>query len=36
MRGVQNTGAMTTTSCMLGCLQSTTKMTEFLNFIRRN
>ncbi|OCK73615.1 GTP cyclohydrolase I [Lepidopterella palustris CBS 459.81] len=36
MRGVQNTGAMTTTSCMLGCLRSTAKMREeFLNLISR-
>jgi GTP cyclohydrolase I len=25
MRGVQKTGAITTTSCMLGCLRSTAK-----------
>jgi GTP cyclohydrolase I len=35
MRGVQKTGAITTTSCMLGCLQSTAKFREeFLNLIR--
>ena len=36
MRGVQKTGAITTTSCMLGCLRSTTKTREeFLNLISR-
>ena len=36
MRGVQKTGAITTTSCMLGLLRSTPKMREeFLNLIIR-
>lgn len=36
MRGVQKTGAITTTSCMLGCLQSTAKTREeFLDLIIR-
>lgn len=36
MRGVQKTRAITTTSCMLGCLQSTAKTREeFLNLISR-
>ncbi|KAK6352706.1 GTP cyclohydrolase 1 [Orbilia brochopaga] len=36
MRGVQKTGAITTTSCMLGHLQSTAKTREeFLNLISR-
>lgn len=36
MRGVQKSGASTTTSCMLGHFQSTRKMREeFLNLIRR-
>jgi GTP cyclohydrolase I len=36
MRGVQKTGAVTTTSCMLGCLRSTAKTREeFLNLISR-
>ena len=34
MRGVQKTGAVTITSCMLGCLRSTAKTREeFLNLI---
>ena len=36
MRGVQKTGATTTTSCMLGCLQSTAiTRKEFLKLISR-
>jgi GTP cyclohydrolase I len=36
MRGVQKTGAITTTSCMLGRLMSTAKTREeFLNLISR-
>jgi GTP cyclohydrolase I len=36
MRGVQKTGAITTTSCMLGCLQSSAETREeFLNLISR-
>ncbi|KAE9371777.1 GTP cyclohydrolase I [Stipitochalara longipes BDJ] len=36
MRGVQKTGAVTTTSCMLGCLRSTAKTREeFLSLIGR-
>ena len=36
MRGVQKTGAITTTSCMLGCLKSDAKTREeFLNLISR-
>ena len=36
MRGVQKTGAITTTSCMLGRLRSTAKTSEeFLNLISR-
>jgi GTP cyclohydrolase I len=36
MRGVQKTGAITTTSCMLGCLRSAAKTREeFLNLISR-
>ena len=35
MRGVQKTGATTTTSCMLGCFQSNTKKREeFLSLIK--
>ena len=34
MRGVQKTGATTTTSCMLGCMRSSAKTRdEFLNLI---
>lgn len=36
MRGVQKTGATTTTSCMLGCMRSRAKTREeFLNLINR-
>lgn len=36
MRGVQKTKAITTTSCMLGCLRSTAESREeFLNLISR-
>lgn len=36
MRGVQKTGATTTTSCMLGLIRSTAKIREeFLNLINR-
>ena len=36
MRGVQKTAASTTTSCMLGCLQSNAKTREeFLSLISR-
>ncbi|KAH6696459.1 hypothetical protein BKA61DRAFT_623414 [Leptodontidium sp. MPI-SDFR-AT-0119] len=36
MRGVQKTGTITTTSCMLGVLQSTAQTRkEFLNFVNR-
>ncbi|KAK0111037.1 GTP cyclohydrolase 1 [Cadophora gregata] len=36
MRGVEKTGAITTTSCMLGVLQSTARTRkEFLNFVNR-
>lgn len=36
MRGVQKTGATTTTSCMLGCMRSSAKTRdEFLNLLNR-
>ncbi|MCJ1409460.1 GTP cyclohydrolase I [Ptychographa xylographoides] len=36
MRGVQKTGAMTTTSCMLGCMRSSAKTREeFLSLLNR-
>lgn len=36
MRGVQKTGAVTTTSCMLGCMRSSEKTRkEFLSLINR-
>ncbi|KAI9676416.1 MAG: GTP cyclohydrolase 1 [Caeruleum heppii] len=36
MRGVQKTSAMTTTSCMLGCMRSSAKTREeFLNLVNR-
>ncbi|KAI9884981.1 MAG: GTP cyclohydrolase 1 [Watsoniomyces obsoletus] len=36
MRGVQKTGATTTTSCMLGCMRSSAKSREeFLNLLNR-